>query len=303
MKPTVTVIGGAGFIGSHLVSLLLSNNYRVILLDDLSTGSLDNLQNDLENPDLTVYRLDLLKHSALGLAQLIKTSTHVFHLAAKTSVEESLAEPVKYFRINFLATVIVVEAMRLAGVKHLIFSSTSAVYGDTDSFPTPESSKLNPLSPYALSKLTAEQFIAQQQHISSVSLRYFNVYGDRPNLTGSYRPVMSVFLEKARAGEALPIVNAGSQTRDFVNVNDVARANLAAMQITESHHVFNVGSGKELSVKQIADLISTHQTRAADRIEPSRSLAKIDKISTQLGWKPLVDFKEWISLRIEPQTF
>jgi UDP-glucose 4-epimerase len=301
MKSKVSVIGGAGFIGSHLVSLLLKNNYRVIVIDDFSTGSPDNLKNDLANPDLFCFNFDILTDSRVKLATLIGGSSHVFHLAAKTSVEESQQNPQSYLKVNFLGTVAVAEAMKRAKIKHIIFSSTSAVYGETSIFPTHEGCAPNPISPYATSKLMAENFLKDQDYISSVSLRYFNVYGDRPNLRGSYRPVMSVFLEKFMKGEPLPIVNGGSQSRDFINVEDVALANLAAMKVQEGHEVFNVGSGQDLSVKWIADSISHNQIEASPRIEPSRSLADISKIKRRLGWEPAVNFSEWISPRIMQQ--
>jgi UDP-glucose 4-epimerase len=300
MKSKVIVIGGAGFIGSHLVSLLLQNNYQVIVIDDLSTGSLYNLRNDLVNPDLSCYKLDV-STSPTKLASLIHGASHVFHLAAKTSVEESLKDPLAYFNSNLTSTMVVLEAMKRVNIKHLIFSSTSAIYGDPQTFPTHEYCEPNPISPYALSKLLAEQLCSHYSGISTVCLRYFNVYGDRPNLQGSYKPVMSVFLEKAKEGKPLPIVNAGSQSRDFINVEDVASANLAAMQIKTGHHIFNVGSGSELKVKEIADLISADQIDGGTRIEPARSLADIDKIQKELGWKPTKSFKDWISHRIEPQ--
>lgn len=302
MKSKVTVIGGAGFIGSHLVSLLLKNNYRVIVIDDFSTGSPDNLKNDLANPDLFCFKFDILTDSRVKLATLIGGSTHVFHLAAKTSVEESLQNPPSYLKANLLGTVAVVEAMKRARIKHIIFSSTSAVYGETNSFPTHEDCTPNPISPYAMSKLMAENFLKDQSDISSVSLRYFNVYGDRPNLRGSYRPVMSVFLEKFANGEPLPIINGGSQSRDFINVEDVALANLAAMKVQQGHALFNVGSGTDLSIKLIADSISANQIEAAPRVEPTRSLADISKIKKELDWAPRVKFDEWISPRIARQT-
>lgn len=297
MQSKVIVIGGAGFIGSHLVSLLLANNYQVIVIDDLSTGSLDNLKNDLANTNLSCYRFDITK-SPNALASLIEGASHVFHLAAKTSVEESLGNPVEYYNSNLIGTAVVLEAMKIANVNHLIFSSTSAVYGDTQTFPTHEFCEPRPMSPYALSKLMSEKLCEHYTTISTVCLRYFNVYGDRPNLTGSYKPVMSVFLEKARAGEPLPIINGGSQSRDFVAVEDVARANFAAMQIKTGHKIFNVGTGFDLSVKEIADKISTNQIDAGVRIEPARSLADISKIEIELGWKPLLKFDEWIIPRI-----
>ena len=297
MQTKVAVIGGAGFIGSHLVSLLLAKNYQVIVIDDLSTGSLDNLKNDLANPNLECYQLDVSK-SAIALASLISGASHVFHLAAKTSVGESITKPVEYYNANLISTAVVLEAMKLAQINHLIFSSTSAVYGDTQTFPTHEYCEPYPMSPYALSKLMAEKLCEHYTTISTVCLRYFNVYGDRPNLTGSYKPVMSVFLEKARAGEPLPIINGGSQSRDFVAVDDVALANLAAMKIKTGHHIFNVGTGLDLSVKEIADKISADQIDAGNRIEPSRSLADISKIQMELGWNPVYQFNEWISPRI-----
>ena len=151
-RDKVSVIGGAGFIGSCLVQQLILAGYQVTVIDDFSTGDLLNLKEVVDSPLLEIYRSDV-DNCPSRIAGLIAGSSHVFHLAAKTSVEESMTNPVEYFETNFLGTITVIEAMKLANVKHLIFSSTSAVYGETSLFPTGESVKPNPISPYAMSKI------------------------------------------------------------------------------------------------------------------------------------------------------
>lgn len=295
--PKVVVTGGAGFIGSHLVDELLDQGYKVIVLDDLSTGRLSNLQ---RIDDIELYGCDVTR-SPLGLAAIIKGAECVFHLAAKTSVQESLEYPDLYTQTNVVGTASMLEACRLAGVKRFVFSSTSAIYGNTNVFPTTEDVNPSPISPYALSKLIGEnycKFYSEVYGISTVCLRYFNVYGNRVNPNGSYRSVIPVFIEQRLAGKPLTITNDGHQARDFVNVVDVAKANIAAMQFSGKGHVINIGSGTSVSVNQIAEIIGGKTENVGFRLEPKVSLASIERAKSILNWNPSGDVKAWIKDQI-----
>ena len=291
--PKVVVTGGAGFIGSHVVDELLDQGYEVIVLDNLSTGRISNLQ---RIDDIELYHCDVTR-APLGLAAIIKGAECVFHLAAKTSVQESLEYPDLYTQANVVGTASMLEACRLAGVKRFVFSSTSAIYGNTNVFPTTEDVSPSPISPYALSKLIGEnycRFYSQVYEISTVCLRYFNVYGHRVNPLSSYRSVIPIFIDQRLSGKPLTITNDGHQARDFFHVQDVAKANLAAMQFSGAGHVINIGSGTAISVNEIAQIIGGKTENVGFRLEPKISLAAIDRAKSILSWEPTGDVKSWI---------
>ena len=293
MTQKVTVTGGAGFIGSHLVDLLLQEGYAVTVIDDLSSGKSKNLPKD--KVDLRVYDI---ADDPKKIATIIKGSECVFHLAALTSVQGSLEDPKPYNQVNITGTVNMLEACRIAEVKKFVFSSSSSVYGNTLITPTSEQVEPDPISPYALSKQIGEQYCKLYSHnygIVTTCLRYFNVFGERTNPKSSYRSVIPIFLENSKLGKKLPIVNDGNQTRDFIHVKDVARANFLAMSSKFLHSVINIGSGKSLSVNQIASMLGGETESIGFRLEPKASLANIDRADSILSWKPEVDFETWIN--------
>jgi UDP-glucose 4-epimerase len=292
MNPKVTVIGGAGFIGSHLVELLLAEGYQVTVIDNLSSGKKSNLKN--LKIDLRVY--DITDDPQM-IASMIKGSECVFHLAALTSVQGSLERPTAYNLVNVIGTANVLEACRLADVKRFVFSSTSAVYGNTESFPTKETVTPEPMSTYALTKLIGEQYCKMYSElygIHTTCLRYFNVYGDRTNLTSSYRSVIPIFLENSKAGKPLPFTNDGGQSRDFVHVTDVANANLAAIGQKRYHDIINIGSGKSVTVNELMEVIGGECKSIGARLEPRMSLANIARAEAALNWKPSINLLDWI---------
>lgn len=295
----VAVIGGAGFIGSHLVELLIETGFYPIVIDDFSTGKKSNLPRnkvDVRDYDIT--------DDPKRIAAMIKGVECVFHLAALTSVQESLDHPDRYTKVNVMGTANVLEACKLAEVKRVVFSSTSAVYGNTDVFPTPESLQPEPISAYALSKLVGESYAKYYTDVydmSVICLRYFNVFGERTNPKSSYKSVIPIFLEQQMAGKPLTITNDGYQRRDFIYVKDVARANLKAMTCQSRFAVINVGSGKSWSVNEIADIISNKRENIGFRLEPKISLADIKLAKPLLDWVPEVELDEWIKGQIELQ--
>lgn len=296
MLRKVTVIGGAGFIGSHLVELLIENGFFPIVVDNFSTGKRSNLP-----PSGVNIRDYDITEDAKRLAGIIKGSECVFHLAALTSVQESLDHPDRYTKVNVVGTANVLEACRLAGVKKLVFSSTSAIYGNTATFPTAETQQPDPISAYALSKLVGEtyaKYYSETTEITVTCLRYFNVFGERTNPKSSYRSVIPIFLEQFKNGKPLTITNDGRQQRDFIYVKDVALANLKAMNHTRRFSIINIGSGKTWSVNQIADMISNRRENIGFRLEPKISLADVTKAQSILGWTASTDLEAWIKDQI-----
>jgi UDP-glucose 4-epimerase len=306
----VIVTGGMGFIGRHVVSELLGNNFQVIIIDNLETNDPANVfkipvQTILPtqpppNGVAGLLRNDIRKMHPAELLKVMKGAKYVFHLAALPRVEPSIQDPAKYHVSNVDATLKIFIAAKEAGVERVIFSSSSSVYGNSEIIPTPEDSSLDPMSPYALHKLIGEQYLelfSKLYGLNSVSLRYFNVYGEGQPSQGAYVPVMGIFFRQSLASQPLSITGDGEQTRDFVNVVDVAKANLAAAtaDLENGHHVFNIGSGKNSSIKNIASQISPNHTNLPPRFEPSVTLADISKAEEKLGWKPMTSLNDWIS--------
>jgi UDP-glucose 4-epimerase len=184
-----------------------------------------------------------------------------------------------------------------AKIKRFVFSSSSAIYGEPLYTPINEIHAIQPLSPYALTKAMGEQYCAlyaKLYDLNTVSLRYFNVYGDRMNDYGAYRSVISVFKEQSFKKQPLNIVNDGKQKRDFIHVNDIVQANILSALIEESYNVYNVGTGNGYSVNQIADMFGGEKNYGEKRIEPKNSIANSDKIKKELKWSPSSNLKEWI---------
>lgn len=296
MLRKVTVIGGAGFIGSHLVELLIETGFFPVVIDNFSTGKRSNLPPsgvDIRDYDIT--------EDPKRLAGIIKGSECVFHLAALTSVQESLDHPDRYTNVNVVGTANVLEACKIAGVKKLVFSSTSAIYGNTATFPTAETQQPDPISAYALSKLVGEtyaKYYAETTDVTVICLRYFNVFGERTNPKSSYRSVIPIFLEQFKNEKPLTITNDGLQQRDFIYVKDVALANLKAMNHTRRFSIINIGSGKTWSVNQIADMISKRRENIGFRLEPKISVADVTKAQSILGWTAATDLEAWIKDQI-----
>lgn len=296
MLRKVTVIGGAGFIGSHLVELLINEGFFPTVIDNFSTGKKSNLPPsgiDIRDYDIT--------EDPKMIAAMIKGSECVFHLAALTSVQESLDHPERYTKVNVMGTANVLEACKIAGVKKVVFSSTSAIYGNTQIFPTSETQSPDPISAYALSKLVGEtyaKYYSETTDVTTTCLRYFNVFGERTNPKSSYRSVIPIFLEQFAGGKPLTITNDGRQLRDFIYVKDVALANLKAMNHTKRFNIINIGSGKTWSVNQIADMISQRRENIGFRLEPKVSLANVDRAQSVLDWKATTDLESWIKDQI-----
>ena len=306
----VIVTGGMGFIGRHVVSELLKNNFQVIIIDNLET---DDPNNRFKVPIQPVtyiqppptgkagfIRGDIRQMTPEDLLIVMKGAKYVFHLAALPRVEPSIQDPAKYHVANVDVTLKILIAAKESNVERVVFSSSSSIYGNSEVVPTPENTTPNPMSPYALHKLIGEQYLdlfSKLYGLNSVSLRYFNVYGDGQPSLGAYVPVMGIFFRQSRAAQPLSVTGNGEQTRDFVNVVDVARANLAAAtaDLEDGHHVFNIGSGENDSIMNIASQISSNITNLPPRFEPNITLADISKAKEKLGWEPTINLAGWIN--------
>ena len=291
------VTGGAGFIGSHLVDELIKQGVEVTILDNLSTGKKENI-----NPKAEFIECDIFKDTYGDLIFLLNGADTVFHLAAKTTVQESIEKPSLYNNINVVGTLNLLEAAAAMKVKRFIFSSSSSVYGNAK-VPTSEDPPLNPISPYALNKLIGEQYCklySEIYNIDTVCLRYFNVYGDRMNNEG-YKLVFPIFKEQILNNKPLTINNNGEQRRDFIHVNDVVRANILVAKHSNNFNgdIYNVGNGKNYSINEIADMFGGEKQYGNQVIEPFETLAETAKIDLDLNFQPKKDLRQWISTYTE----
>lgn len=248
------VTGGTGFIGGHIVEKLLAVGAKVRILDDLSTGRLSNLA-------AVEGRYELVEGDILDgttVDQAMEGVSGVFHLAAEVSVPKSIEDPVRVHQINATGTLSVALAAAKVGAK-VVFSSSAAVYGETGKDPVVESDAGLPISPYGVQKLNGEQYLRAYHQVSglkAVCLRYFNVFGPRQDPKSPYSGVITIFTERAKAGMSLRIFGDGNQTRDFVHVSDVARANLLAMQSSvEDGRAINIGTGRSTSLNELAQAL------------------------------------------------
>jgi UDP-glucose 4-epimerase len=270
--PLALVTGGAGFIGSHLVAALLDAGTRVRVLDNLSTGRAENLAAVRDRVDFLAG--DLTDPAAV--ARAMAGVDTIYHLAAQVSVMASLRDPAHTEAVNTAGTAALLSAAARAGVRRLVFSSSCAVYGDDPELPKTEESRVVPLSPYAASKREGELLAGRQNErgegLTAVCLRYFNVYGPRQQPDSDYAAVVPRFLALARQGRAPTIYGDGEQTRDFVHVSDIVRANLRAARLVlapGTPHLFNIGTGEATSVNQLWRLIAG----LAGCAEPARHAA------------------------------
>ena len=290
------VTGGAGFIGSNLVDYLIEHGHQVTCVDNESAECNDKFYwNDKAinvKGDVTDYKF--MKNVFVG-------AEYVFHLAAEARLQPAIKNPIEAVYKNCVGTTTVLQCAREAGVKRVIYSSTSSGYGYNPS-PNIETQPDDCLNPYSASKVAAEKFCKMYSDLyglETVVLRYFNVFGERSPTRGQYAPVIGIFQRQRDTGEPLTIVGDGSQRRDFIYVKDVARANyLASLMPGVRDHlgeVFNVGSGINYSVQEIADAISDNQTYIPKREgEMETTWSNIDKVNKVIGWKPEVDVLDWI---------
>jgi UDP-glucose 4-epimerase len=293
MKAIVT--GGAGFIGSHLVDALLAAGHEVVVLDNLSTGRLENLAH--VRSKITLHECDIALTGSW--TSLIEKDDCVFHLAALADIVPSIQQPGPYFRANVDGTFNVLQASAAARASRFVYAASSSCYGIPDTYPTPESADIRPQYPYALTKRLGEELVlhwAQVYKLPAVSMRFFNVYGTRSRTSGTYGAVLGVFLAQKLANKPYTVVGDGTQTRDFTYVTDIAAALLAATTSNKIGEVYNVGSGKSVSVNRLVDLLGGEKIYIPKRPgEPDCTFANIQKITQHLDWSPKVTIEEGVA--------
>ena len=294
------VTGGAGFIGSHLVDKLILLGHDVIVLDNESSECHDSFYwNSLSENykyDITDYKL---------IEPIFKDVDFVFHLASDARVQPSINNPMKSFIDNSVGIANILELSRINNAKKVIFSSSSSIYGN-NSIPNIESQTPDALTPYSNAKLAGENLCKIYNSLyglKTISLRYFNVYGDRQPTKGQYAPVIGLFLKQNKLGEPLTIVGDGIQKRSFTHISDVVEANILAafteIKDNDNGSVFNIGTNYNVSIKEIADLVSDNQIFIDSRPgESKETLANINKASLVLGWNPRVKIEDYIKSQL-----
>ena len=297
MKKAI-VTGGAGFIGSHIVDELIKMGVQVTIIDDFSTGKVENV-----NSAAYCWKQDLAVVDVKELSEFMRGVDVIFHLAAKARVQPSIEQPIPYHNANVTATHNLLVAARDAKVKRVIFSSSSSIYGNA-TVPTSEEHPKNPISPYAMHKLMGEQYcklFSTLYDIDTVSLRYFNVYGDRMSLDGAYRLAIPIFATQIKEGKSCTINNDGNQKRDFTYVDDVVNANILAATYSNNFNgeEYNIGNGNNVSVNELVDMMSGEKSYGNKVIEPFETLANNSKANKELGWKPNGNLEKWIKTYME----
>jgi UDP-glucose 4-epimerase len=298
------VTGGAGFIGSHIVEELLRNGIFVRVLDNFSSGKRENLEKF--QGKLEILEGDLRD---AGTVNAVRDVELVFHLAAFISVPQSMSDPETCFAVNVGGTVALLEAARRAGARKVVLSSSTAVYGDTNVFPTTEETPLRPLSPYALSKQVNELYAHLYTHILGLpvtALRYYNVYGPRQRPDSDYAAAIPIFVRQLVAGEPITIYGDGKQSRDFIFVKDVVRANLLAAESDAAGEAFNICTGCETNLLDLLEELSElspHQPEV--RFEASRpgdiyrSMGSPEKAAGSLGFRAETSLAKGLAQTVE----
>ncbi len=289
--PKCLVTGGAGFVGSNLVDALIERGDEVIVIDNLATGKREHI-----NPKAKFYELDL--RNLEDIRPCFVGVDYVFHEAALARVEPSIKDPITYHDNNVNATLNVLVAARDAKVKKIVYASSSSIYGDQKKMPLTEDMPATPISPYGLQKYIGEEYCRVFSYVyklSTVCLRYFNVYGPRMATEGAYASVISIFGHQLQRGEPMTIAGDGTHLRTYTYVKDIVQANiLAAESNIVDGRAINTGQSTEYSVNQIATMFGGSTTNIAERIEPVRNLCGNALAKEILDWEPTMDLPNWL---------
>lgn len=295
----VIVTGGAGFIGSHLVDQLLIDGHDITVLDNFSTGRKENLEHVKDK--VKIIKCDLAIEG--DWVESFIGADWVFHLAALADIVPSIQIPQLYFQSNVDATFNVLQAAHKANIKRFIYTASSSCYGIPDNYPTSEDAEIRPEYPYALTKRLAEELVlhwGKVYQLPVISLRFFNVYGPRSRTSGTYGAVFGVFLSQKLAGKPFTIVGNGEQTRDFTFVSDIVSALITAIKSDRSNEIYNVGSGKNVSINRLVKLLGGDKVHIPKRPgEPDTTFANNDKIIAHLKWNPLVSIEDGVKIMLE----
>lgn len=291
MKCIVT--GGAGFIGSHLVDRLIGLGADVYVIDNESATVHDNFY---YHEDAYYYKYDIRNYK--DIRPIFDDADFVFHLAAESRIQPCIENPLIAVETNTVGTATVLQCAREAMVKKVIYSSTSSAYGLANKPPLKETMVEDCLNPYSVSKVAGEKLCKMYDDLfglKTIVFRYFNVYGPRQPLKGQYAPVIGLFMRQDKSGQTLTVVGDGLQKRDFAHVSDVVEANIAAMKSEIHGELFNVGTGRNISILELANMISDNIQHIDARPGESReTLADIMKIKALLGWSPKIKLEDYI---------
>jgi UDP-glucose 4-epimerase len=294
------VTGGAGFIGSHIVDRLINLGHEVVVIDNETSQVHDSFY---YNNKAKYYKLDIVDYE--NTRELYNNVDFVFHCAAESRIQPTILNPLGAIKTNTLGTGTVLQCSREAGVKKVMYSSTSSGYGLKNEPPLNENMPDDCLNPYSVSKVSGEKLCSMYTKLfglKTIIFRYFNVYGEREPLRGPYAPVVGLFLRQHAAGEELTIVPDGTQRRDFTHVDDIVAANILAMQHDNHNHygeIFNVGTGTNHSVLELASMISNKTKMVEPRIgEAYITLADNTKLRTVFNWKPSKNLEDYVKEKL-----
>lgn len=298
----IIVTGGAGFIGSHMVELLLNEKHQVKVIDNLSSGNLKNIESFKSNPSLEVNIKDIGDYTSIE--PIFDGVDIVFHFAALADIVPSIEHPLKYHNSNVNGTINVLEASRKHNIKRFIYAASSSCYGIPDNFPTSENDPIRCQYPYAVTKFLGEKYCLYWEQIYKMnitSMRFFNVYGPKARTSGTYGAVFGVFLAQKLNNKPFTVVGDGTQTRDFTFVTDVVQACYVASQNYNcSGEIFNVGSGNTYSINQLVSLLGGEVQYIPKRPgEPDCTFADTHKIKNALKWTPKVNLEEGVRIMLE----
>ena len=303
MKYVVT--GGAGFIGSHLTKILVEQGHKVTVIDNLHTGKKENVESIKEK--IIFVKGDILDNKLLN--ETIMDVDGVFHQAALASVQDSFSKPDEYNEVNVNGTENILKLAKKNDFK-IVYASSSSVYGNPESIPIKESDSKNPINPYAETKLRKEELAIKysKMGVKVIGLRYFNVFGK--GQSREYAGVLKLFLEKIRDGLAPKINGDGTQFRDFVYVEDVARANIMSMKSDVDHEFFNVGTNTSITILDLAKTIIKYSNLDIEPIfgpalkgDVMKTIADISLIKEKTGWEPKVVLEDWIKEIVSLKKF
>jgi UDP-glucose 4-epimerase len=295
-RPIAVVTGGAGFIGSHMVDLLLERGFAVRALDNLVGGRRQNVAQHATSPHFTLEERDIRSYKPDDA--LFRGTRYVFHFAGIGDIVPSIEDPLQYMSVNLQGTVHMLECARAARIDKFVYAASSSCYGLAQ-VPTREDHPIAPQYPYALSKYQGEQAAFHWQRVYNLpvnSIRIFNAYGTRSRTSGAYGAVFGVFLRQKLAGKPFTVVGDGTQRRDFLYVTDVAKAFLAAAETRHVGRVWNLGAGNPQSVNRLVELLGGEKIHIPKRPgEPECTWADISRLTSDLAWKPEVSFEDGVA--------
>lgn len=293
----ILITGGAGFIGSHVSEYFIKKRYKkLVIIDDLKDGSVKNLKNIIKNKNVILVKENILNKKKIK--KYFKNINKVIHLAALSDIVPSIDNPHDYLNTNISGTMNILECMRENGVKEIVYAASSSCYGIPKKYPTSEKELCDPKYPYAFSKYIGEKLLhhwSKVYGINYISLRLFNVYGTRSRTHGAYGAALGIFLKQKLENKPFTVVGNGRQKRDFINVRDVAKCFYIASQFKKKNQIYNVGSGKPISINHLTSLIGGKKIYIPKRPgEPNITHANIKKITSQLNWKPTITLEDGI---------